>query len=174
MVLTSLGLALSAAFAGAALYINWSEQPARLALDDRALLQEWKPSYSKGFAMQASLALVAGGLGIGAYYFEHSMAAGIAGALMLLNWPFTLVFIMPTNKRLGATPDGDAGPETRADRQMGPPARGAHGAGDRGRGGVRDRPYRRRKRMTLVRNASSVSSWAKPASSNRDTKSVAR
>jgi hypothetical protein len=45
---------------------------------------------------------------------EHSLAAGVGGALMLANWPYTLVVINPTNKRLAATAEADAGPQTRA------------------------------------------------------------
>jgi hypothetical protein len=114
MILTSLALASAAAFAGAAAYVNLSEQPARLLLDDVSLLREWKPSYARGLEMQATLALVSGLLGLAAFYFEHHPAAALGGVLMLANWPYTLLVMAPTNKALAATADQDAGPATRA------------------------------------------------------------
>ncbi|MGO4682568.1 DUF1772 domain-containing protein [Hyphomicrobium sp. 2TAF46] len=107
-------LVVAALFTGAAIYINWAEQPARLGLDDHAMLEEWKPSYARGFQMQASLAVIGFILGT-----LEAMVTGrwiwFAGALALIaNWPFTLFVIMPVNKELEATPLEHAGPKTRA------------------------------------------------------------
>jgi hypothetical protein len=47
-------------FAGAAIYINVVEHPARLSCGTEIAAREWAPSYKRATVMQASLAIVAG------------------------------------------------------------------------------------------------------------------
>jgi len=109
-----LALTIAALFTGAAFYINFAEQPARLGLDDAALLAEWKPAYQRGFAMQGSLAVLGFILGAIAWWQTGLLAFLVGALLMLANWPFTLVAIMPTNTILMATDPSKAGPHSRA------------------------------------------------------------
>jgi len=113
MIAGLLALTVAAMFTGAAFYVGFAEQPARLQLDDRALLAEWKPSYSRGFAMQATLAVVGFLLGM-LQWWQSGNGLWFAGALLLVaNWPFTLFVIMPTNKALLATASDAAGARSR-------------------------------------------------------------
>ncbi len=103
----------AAIFTGAALYVL-AEQPARLSLDDRALLTEWKPSYKRGAAMQAPLALLGCLLGLIAWW-QTSQPGFLVGAIaMIAPWPWTLIGIKPTNDALLATEPDQSGPQIRA------------------------------------------------------------
>ncbi|HET6375534.1 MAG TPA: DUF1772 domain-containing protein [Methylocella sp.] len=109
-----LALIAASLFTGAAAYINAAEQPARLRLDDRALLTEWKPAYLRGFAMQAPLALMGFILGALTAYSQQDWRWLARALVILANWPYTLLVIMPVNKRLMAIALQEAGPESRA------------------------------------------------------------
>ena len=114
LVVQNLALVAASVFAGAAIYVNVAEQPARLMLDNRALLAQWKPSYARGKAMQASLALVATALGLWAGYLTSDWVWYLGAALALAPWPWTLFVIMPVNTVLEATPADAANAQTRA------------------------------------------------------------
>jgi len=114
MLFGQLALVAAALFTGAAFYINVAEQPARLRLDDRSLLAEWKPAYKRGFAMQASLAVIGFLLGVAAAVTEADWRWAVGAVTLVANWPFTLVAIMPTNTLLMGTDPAAAGATSRA------------------------------------------------------------
>jgi anthrone oxygenase-like protein len=108
-----LALTAAAAFTGAAIYVNVAEQPARLKLENAALLRQWKPSYKRGFAMQAPLALLGFAFGLLAWR-QTGGPLFLYGALLLVaNWPWTLLAIMPTNHELMAMAPSDNDPQIR-------------------------------------------------------------
>lgn len=107
-------IVLATLFTGAALYITLVEHPARLVLEDAALLTQWQPSYRRALPIQSGLAIASGLAGIAAWYLAGEWQWLVGSLIMLANWPFTLLAIMPINKHLMAMQPGDADAESRA------------------------------------------------------------
>src|SRR6202790_922194 len=97
MLTGELALTAAAIFAGAAIYVSACEQPARLALDDRALLTEWKPSYKHGAAVQTPLALTGSAMGIIAWWQTGVWRCLLGAMALLATWPYTPLIIRPTS-----------------------------------------------------------------------------
>jgi Domain of unknown function (DUF1772) len=90
----------AAIFAGAALYINLVEHPARMTLDTKSAAMEWATSYSRATWMQAPLALISLFAGLGSWWLGGGIGWGIAALLVGAVVPFTFFGVMPTNKAL--------------------------------------------------------------------------
>jgi hypothetical protein len=98
----------AALFAGAAIYVNVAEHPARMGLDTRSAAMQWAPSYQRATWMQAPLAIISFTSGVGAWLLGGGLLWLIAGLLIGAVVPITFIIIMPTNQQLLAE-DRDLG-----------------------------------------------------------------
>src|SRR5262249_49985056 len=89
-----------ALFAGAAIYITFVEHPARMQCGVELAATEFAPSYRRATVMQATCAAVGPLSSLAAWLAGASLWWVIAGLLLGFVIPFTLIIILPTNKRL--------------------------------------------------------------------------
>src|SRR5262245_58521651 len=90
----------SALFAGAALYINLVEHPARMQCGTGLAATVFGPSYRRATLMQVPLAAVATISALTCWWLTGSVVWIMGGLLIFAVVPFTLIVIMPTNKQL--------------------------------------------------------------------------
>jgi hypothetical protein len=103
-----------ALFAGAAVYINLVEHPARMGCDTKTAATVWAPSYKRATVMQASLAVVSFLAGALAWLLGGGILWLVGAALIGLVVPFTFIAAMPTNHQLLAPGRDLASVKTRA------------------------------------------------------------
>jgi hypothetical protein len=87
-------------FTGAAVYISLVEHPARMECGIEIAATEFPPSYRRAAAMQASMAALCLLCSTAAWFAGATLWWLVAGVLVGLVIPFTLIVIMPTNKQL--------------------------------------------------------------------------
>src|SRR5215469_17804476 len=87
-------------FTGAAVYITLVEHPARMQCGVDIAATEFVPSYRRATVMQATCAAVGLLSSVAAWLSGASVLWLLAGVLLGSIIPFTLIVILPTNKRL--------------------------------------------------------------------------
>jgi hypothetical protein len=87
-------------FAGAAIYINLVEHPARMQCGVEIAATEFGPSYRRATGMQATCAALGLLSSIAAWLAGATFWWLVAGILLGSVIPFTLLVILPINKRL--------------------------------------------------------------------------
>jgi Domain of unknown function (DUF1772) len=89
-----------ALFSGAAVYITLVEHPARMQCGVELAATEFAPSYRRATVMQATCAAVGLLSSVAAWLAGATIWWLVAGVLLGAVIPFTLIVILPTNKRL--------------------------------------------------------------------------
>ncbi len=87
-------------FAGAAIYIDLAEQPARKQLDTATALKEWRPSYKRAAVVQPLLAAVGFLSAVAAWLMGGSVWWLVGGVFLVAVIPYTLIVALPTNNKL--------------------------------------------------------------------------
>ena len=94
-------------FAGAAIYINLVEHPARMGCSTELAATQWAPSYKRATLMQAPLALIGFLSGVAVWWLGSGLPWLIGALLILTVVPFTLIIIEPTINKQLLTPGRD-------------------------------------------------------------------
>jgi uncharacterized membrane protein len=100
MLLEILATLAAGLFAGAAIYIDLAEQPARKKIDIAAALTEWRPSYKRAAVVQPLLAAVGFLSALAAWLMGASVWWLVGGVLLVAVIPYTLIIVFPTNDKL--------------------------------------------------------------------------
>jgi putative Ca2+/H+ antiporter (TMEM165/GDT1 family) len=100
MILEMLSTLAAGLFAGAALYINLVEHPARIGCGTVLAVTEFAPSYRRAAIMQGVLAALGFLIATSAWLTGASLWWLIGGIILGAVIPFTLFVIFPTNKQL--------------------------------------------------------------------------
>jgi hypothetical protein len=100
--------AVAASFVGAAIYVGFIEQPARLTLSTRAMIQEWAPSNRRGTLLLSVLAVVSAILAYIQFRADGDVRWVIGGITILASWPYAYFVMMPVNVWLCAISPGRA------------------------------------------------------------------
>jgi uncharacterized membrane protein len=87
-------------FAGAALYVSLVEHPARMECGTTLAATEFGPSYRRATVMQVSLAIAGFLAAMVSFALAASYAWLLGGICIVAVIPFTLIVILPTNKKL--------------------------------------------------------------------------
>ena len=119
MIWGTFALAFAAAFTGASFYVNWVEQPARLALEEEALLSEWGPSDSRGVSFLASVALVAAIAGFIAYFESQDVRWAFGALLIICSWLYTYFLMAPLDNQIRSLRGGEVAAARALVRQWG-------------------------------------------------------
>lgn len=94
-------------FAGAAIYINLVEHPARMGCSTELAATQWAPSYRRATLMQAPLAVIGSVSGIVAWWFGSGLPWLLGAIFILAVVPYTLIVIEPTTNRQLLVPGRD-------------------------------------------------------------------
>ncbi len=89
-----------ALFAGAAVYINLVEHPARMECGTALAATVFPPSYRRAAVMQVGLAIISFVSFLFAWYSNSNIGWLVGGLIIISVIPFTFIAIMPTNKKL--------------------------------------------------------------------------
>jgi Anthrone oxygenase len=113
-LLTWVAAGAAALFAGGALYVSLVEHPARILTGPPMAVAQFRTSYPRGARLQGGLAALGTLAAVGAWLAGARIAWLGSGALLGLVVPYTLVVILPTNKRLMDRALAPDSPEARA------------------------------------------------------------